>query len=442
MGRKKKSETIANDIQKEAESIIQNGLGEALLGSNPFDQSTQISQVDTLQKNNRWYLISNFRQLLSQIYVEHGLIQTIVDLPVDDGIGRGFEIITDELSQEDIEDLLSEMDFNNDLDILCEALKWNRLFGGAGVLIITNQPPETELNIDSIKKGEKVEFRSVDMWELFYDLNVSDDYALNIDQRLGDQEFFNYYGKKIHHSRVLLLKGKRAPSFIRPRLRGWGLSVVETFVRSINQYLKSTDLTFDILDEFKIDIYKIKGLTNALMSPQGIEQIQKRVDIANRQKNYQHAISMDSEDEYQQKQLTFTGIAETQAGIRMQVASDLRMPLSKLFGISSSGFNSGEDDIENYNSMIESEIRSKAKYHLLKIIRIRCLQKFGFYPESLKVKFPSLRILDSEQEENVKTSKFNRLIQTRQAGEITEKEFIDACNKDNLLSIHMDREED
>ena len=436
----KKAETIENSITKEAESIIKNGLGDALLGGpNPLDYTNQLSQVDTLQKNNRWYLVSNFRQLLSQLYVEHGLIQTIVDIPVDDGLGRGFDIVTDELEQDDIEDLKNFMEEQNDIDILCEGLKWNRLFGGGGILIITNQDPETELDIDSIKEGEEIEFRAVDMWELFHDLNYTGDYSASIDQKIKDVEFYNYYGQRVHKSRVMAMKGKRAPSFIRPRLRGWGLSVVETFVRSINQYLKATNLSFEVLDEFKIDVYKIKGLTNALMNPKGIESIQRRVDIANRQKNYQNAISMDSEDDYTQKQISFSGLAETMEELRKQIASDLRMPMTKLFGMSSSGFNSGEDDIENYNSMIESEIRSKAKFHLIKIIKIRCLQKFGFIPESLKVTFPSLRILKTTEEEIVKDSKFNRLLQAKQAGEINQDEFIDGCNKDNLLSIQIEK---
>ena len=50
------------------------------------------------------------------------------------------------------------------------------------------------------------------------------------------------------------MKGLTAPSFLRPRLRGWGFSVVEKLVRSINQYIKATDLGFEVLDEFKLDV--------------------------------------------------------------------------------------------------------------------------------------------------------------------------------------------
>jgi phage-related protein (TIGR01555 family) len=237
---------------------------------------------------------------------------------------------------------------------------------------------------------------------------------------------------------VHVLKGIAAPSFVRPRLRGWGFSVVEALVRSINQYLKATDLTFNILDEFKIDYFKIEGLAATLTQTGGTEKIQKRMQLVNQQKNYQRAVVMDSKDDFIQKQLSFGGISETMIGIRMQVASDLRMPLTKVFGISAEGFSSGEDDIENYNAMVESTVRQKSKYGLIEIIKLRCQQKFGYVPDDITIKFKPLRILGAEQEENVKTQKFARLLQNCQAGLMSVKEYKDAVNKENLLGVQLD----
>jgi hypothetical protein len=147
---------------------------------------------------------------------------------------------------------------------------------------------------------------------------------------------------------------------------------------------------------------------------------------------------MDKEDEFDHKQLSFSGLAEAQQGIRIQVASDMRMPLTKLFGVSASGFNSGEDDIEVYNSMVESDVRAKIKWPLLRMMEIKCQKLFGMVPTDLRISFKSLRILGAEQEENVKTLKFNRLLSAKSAGEITRFEFREGCNKDKLLSITLD----
>jgi phage-related protein (TIGR01555 family) len=434
---------VAKKIKKVKEPVS-NGLTEALFGGgwNPNSGNTpggygvQLSQVNTLFKNNRWYLVSNYRQLLSEIYVEHGLVQAVVDVPVDDGLRGGVEIKTKQLDPEEIEDLYAEMDKQGDLTVVGQALKWNRLFGGAGVIIITDQDPKTPIDVSRITENSPLEFRAVDMWELFWDQQNTEGY--NIETQQQQFEYYSYYATKLHKSRVMAMKGLTAPSFIRPRLRGWGFSIVEALVRSINQYLKANDLTFEVLDEFKLDVYKIKNLTQSLLSATGTEAIQRRVQIANMQKNYQNAISMDSEDDYLQKELSFAGLAETMTGIRMQVASDLRMPLTKIFGISAQGFNSGEDDIENYNAMVESQVRQKCKYDILKIIEIRCQKKFGFIPDDLQISFKPLRMLSAEQEENVKTQKFNRLLAAKTAGEIDSLEFRDACNKDQLLPIQLD----
>lgn len=400
------------------------------------NDTTQLSQVQTIYKNNRWYLISNQRQVLSEVYVEHGLIQTIIDVPVDDGLRGGVEIKTKQLDPEDIEKLNVEMEREADLQKVGQAAKWNRLFGGAGIVIITDQDPSTPLDVNAITEDTPLDFRAVDMWELFWDKQNAEGYDAEIQEE--KYEFYNYYATKIHKSRVMKLKGLEAPSFIRPRLRGWGFSVVESLIRSINQYLKTQDLTFEVIDEFKVDVYKIKNYANMLLSANGLNAVTKRVAFANHQKNFQNALTMDSEDDFLQKELSFAGLAETMKEIRMQVASDLRMPLTKIFGISAAGFSSGEDDIENYNAMVESQVRQKLKFEILKVVEIRCQKMFGFVPDDLSIDFEPLRMLSAEQEENVKTQKFNRLLQAAQSGYISQLEFKDACNKEALLEIQVD----
>jgi phage-related protein (TIGR01555 family) len=429
------------EIQKESRLMIQNGLTEALLGFNPGSIGVELSQVDTLFKNNRWYLISNMRQLLSEIYVEHGLVQTIVDVPVDDGLRGGILFKSEQLSPEQIEELRVYFEREDIIgSVVGQALKWNRLYGGAGILVITDQDPMTPLDLDAITEDSPVEYRAVDMWELFWDKQNVEGYDATIQEH--EFEHYSYYGMKIHKSRVLRLKGLTAPSFIRPRLRGWGFSIVESLVRSINQYLKENDLVFEVLDEFKLDIFKIEGLAGTLLAPDGEQKVRQRVQLANQQKNFQNAMTMDAKDDYVQKQLSFSGLAEIMKEIRMQIASDMRMPLTKIFGISAAGFSSGEDDIENYNAMVESQVRAKCKYEILQLAGVACRKLFGFVPDDLTGEFKPLRILSAEQEENVKTQKFNRVLAAKQANEITTKEFRDSCNKDNLLPVQLDTELD
>lgn len=406
----------------------------------PINQGTgwseQVSNVNTIFKNLRWYLVSNFRQMLCQVYVELGLVQTIVQVPVDDALRGGIEIESSELDEDDIKQLQLDMKQEGDLQCAGEAGYWNRLFGGGFIMMLTGDDMSQPLELDDITDAEHFEFRSGDLWELFYDKQNTEGYDATLQSHTT--EFYNYYGIKVHSSRVMILKGLTAPSFIRPRLRGWGFSVVEKLVRSLNQALKSTDLAFEVLDEFKLDVFKIKNLTNTLMSPVGMEQVRKRIQLAQWQKNYQNALTMDSEDDFSHKQLSFAGLADIMKEIRMQVASDMRMPLTKIYGIGAQGFNSGQDDIEVYNSMVESEVRAKLEFPILRMVQLRCQRKFGFVPQDIEIKFKPLRVLGAEQEEIVKTSEYNRVLAARTAGEITRHEFREAVNKKNLLPITLD----
>lgn len=438
----------AEVVVTNAEEVTSNGLAAAIgLGggqqgfSFPGTPGTErVEQAGTIFKNLRYYLVTNFRQMLSQAYVELGLVQAIVDIPVDDAFRGGVEIKSQQLDEDQVAELLISIDRDNDLAVCAQAAKWQRLFGGGGVIVLSDQDPEEPLDLDAIGPDSTLEFRAVDMWELYGNLQITEGHEVQLPngQSFGQEEFYNYYSHQIHHTRVMRLMGKEAPSFIRPRLRGWGVSVVETLVRSINQYLKATDLGFEVLDEFKLDVFKIKGLVNTLAYPGGTQKIQERIQLANWQKNYQNAMVMDAEDDFDHKQLSFAGLADAMAGIRMQIASDMRMPLTKIFGISAAGFNSGEDDIEVYNSMVEGTVRSRIKYDVLRVAELKCQKLFGFVPDDLSVEFKPLRVLSAEQEENVKTQKFTRLIQAKQAGEITTLEFRDSCNKGNLFDIKLD----
>lgn len=429
------------EIQNEGKLMLKNGLSEAIMGQGwgTPGWGTQLSQTDTLFKNNRWYLVSNMRQLISQCYVEHGLVQTVIDVPVDDAMRGGIEITSKQLSEDQIDQILNEIEREGDLMVVGQACKWNRLFGGAAIITITDQDPTQPLVIEAIKEGSPLKFRAVDMWELFWSFqNTSDTSAVIDAHELTGNTHYDYYGVQLHNTRVMRLIGIEAPSFVRPRLRGWGCSIMETLVRSINQYLKSNNLSFEILDEFKIDVYKIKDLASSALTTEGQANIQRRIQLANQQKNFQHAVTMDKEDDWDHKQLSFSGLAETMQGIRLQVAADMRMPLTKIFGTGAQGFNSGEDDIEVYNAMVESQVRAKIKYEILRIIELRCQRAFGMIPDDLKIDFKPLRVLSSEQEENVKTQKFARLLQAKQAGEISSQEFKEGCNRDKLLPIQLD----
>ena len=412
------------------------------IGVNPTLGTAPIQSANPMFYNNRYYLITNLRALLNELYVEHGIIQTMIDQPVEDAFSGGFKIISSQLDADDIIQIEKKMEETNAVNILIEALKWNRLFGGAGVIInVAGEDPSKPLEIEHIGEGREIEFYSADRWELANNPHVMQPDITTPNGDLWKDVNFNYYGVAVNPSRVLMLKGKPAPSLKRLQLQGWGMSELERLISPMNKFLKNQNVIYELLDEAKLDVYSIDNYAGSIASGQE-EAIKKRIMLTNYMKSYLNALILDSEDRFDQKQVSMGGVSELLREARYDIASAMKMPVTKIFGMSSAGFNSGEDDIENYNSMIERDVRTPSKNVIKTIVRILCKSVFDFIPDDLDIEFESLRILKETEEEQLKTSKYNRFRDMYLNGLITKGELYDLLTAENVINQSLKIKDD
>lgn len=417
-----------------------------------FNQDTS-TQPYTLQNANGYVPISLNRILLNYTYMTQGLIRTLVDQPVEDAFRGGLKFKSAELDEEDLKKLnrafkrkrgrgsykgtaLTRANVNAGYDLtnsdqegVKATAKWARLFGGAGLIVNTDQDFTKELNVEAIKEGSPLEFIPADRWELvLQQINIFDPTSPTP---------FSYYGLPLHRSRVSIMNWAEAPSYIRLRLQGWGMSILEESIRAVNAYLKFEKLLFELLDEAKIDVYKIEGFNTALASPGSQEKIQRRILLGNQLKNFQSAITMDMKDDYVQKQLTFSGIAEIYEQLRTNLCAYLKFPKNKLFGESAGGFGSGKDSLDNYNSTV-GIVREQLEPVALGVGELRCQQLFGYVPDDLEVEWAPLDVLDGVEQEQVKDSKQKRIIDQFQAGLLSGEEACESLQKEGLLLVECE----
>ena len=406
------------------------------LGINPTLGTAPIQSANPMFYNNRYYMITNMRTLLNEMYIEHGIIQTMIDQPVEDGFRGGFKIISSELSNDEIIELEKKIEETEAVEKLIEALKWNRLFGGAGLIInVAGEDPRDDFDIEVVGEGREIEFYSADRWELANNPYILTPTLTPNGQRVKDVNF-NYYGIEINPSRVLILKGKPAPSLKKLQLQGWGMSELERLVSPMNKFLKNQNVIYELLDEAKLDVYSIDNYAGSVASGQE-EAVKKRIMLTNYMKSYLNALILDAEDKFDQKQMSMTGVSEVLREARYDIASAMKMPVTKIFGMSSAGFNSGDDDIENYNSMIERDVRTPAKNIIKTIVRLLCKATFDYIPEDIDIEFESLRIMKETEEEALRTSKYNRFRDLYVNGLITKGEFYDLLNQENVIQQEL-----
>lgn len=410
---------LQNKLDSTENIVLQNSF--PIFSAAAFNTS-ELASITPLSYNNVYAPLTLQYQTLMYAYKSQPVLQNAIDMPVQDALRSGLDFRSDELDKDDIKELEEHLD-NSQFYLAVKTLEqWARLFGGAAMLINTEQDPATPLNVKGLM-GKKIKFYPAARWEL----SGAKRY----------QEFYDFYGVRFHRSRVLTVSGKEAPFQIRFVLNDWGLSEIEKLMEPFNIYLRTQNAIYDLLKEAKVDVFQFDGFLAQLTSNAGTQRALQRIQLMNQAKNSSNALVMDLKDKYEQKQVTFSGLAEMAVQNRISLASATRIPMNKLFGTGASGFSSGEDDIENYNAMVESEIREHLRPTLRALLDIVEMNLWG-EDFDLPFDFKPLRVLSAEKEEVIKSSKHIRYFQDMQAGMLTPKEYMDLQQKEKLIPIETE----
>lgn len=409
-------------------NTVNNGLASALgldfysSATNPFE----------LYSNASPFILSNQWVELVNLYKNNGFIKLAVDLPVADCFRNGgYELESATLDGEELQELNETLHTKDD-EIIKQVMRWARLFGGGSIVCNTEQQPDTPFNPETIQ-GKDVEFLACDRWQCYpldSRLRLAQTFAL-VDVEQGEKGEFQIYDK----SRIKSFVGEVQPYYLRNQAQGWGLSIIEAIIPQLSQYLKANSVILELLDEAKIDVLKIFGLADILLSENGESAVKRRVDIFAKEKNYKNVGVMDTQDDYIQKVMSFGGLNQLLEKIFLLICSSLRIPYSKVFGRGASGFSSGEDDLENYNAMIMSEMRNPAEELIKWVAQIRACQLFGRKIDDLTIKWKPLRVMSEAEEQQIKSQKIASYVQLLQMGIITRKKLAEQLQKDEIIAF-------
>lgn len=422
-----------NKVNNAKSNTVNNGLSSALdlPCGNGYIQNP-LTNPATLYYNSSPVLLTLIWVPLTYAYKSNGFIQTAINQIVDDAFrNQGMIIDSETLDSEELEELRQAV-YDNDIEEIKDAIRWGELYGGGVLLANTDQNFELPL-IEKQLKGQRLQFMASDRWQCIAN-GISPQLAktFTLTDNLREE---TTGGITIDASRIGIFTGVKAPYLLRSMLQGWGLSIFEAIIPPLTQYLKAMGVTLELLDEAKIDVIKIFDLANTLLSPNGENQIRKRLQVAVDNKNYKSSIAMDTQDDYQQKQISFSGLPEMIVQIQYLVCAALKRPYSKIFGKGSSGFSSGEDDLENYNTIVDSEIRTPATPMIKWAVGLRCLQLFGRIPPDLKINWKPLRVMSEKDEAEIKSKKLADYLQLVDRQILTKQQCAIKLTEDNIVNF-------
>lgn len=293
---------------------------------------------------------------LASAYRGNWLVRKIVDVPAEDEVAewRAWQAEDDE-----IEAIEAEERRLNFAQKVCEARKRARLYGGAALWIVTQDAndlanplvPEqvgvegiralVVLGRDDLNIGPFDPSRFPEMVPLYYSVKTADNNEIII-----------------HPSRIVIFRGVEN---LMPRTASdpkdiiFGDSTLFSIDDTVKQALGTAQGIFAMVQEAKVDVYKIPQFTEQLMTAEGERLLMARVKGADMLKSVANSLVIDATEEWEAKQVSFATLPDVLDRFLQIVAGAADIPVTRLLGQSPAGMNStGESDLQNYWRRIAS----------------------------------------------------------------------------------------
>lgn len=369
---------------------------------------------------------------LADLYAENWIVQKFVDVRTTDMTRLDREVLTPDFDSELYESACRRL---GAFDSREDALRWSSLFGDSLLIAITD---EEDLAKPVDFDNERIQ-RFVVLDKTGYDFDELDDDITSAN--FGNPRMYRILNGDtlVHNSRVCrTMAGKRSIRQRTQRNGKYGTSDIQAIKDPLFNYLTVCANIFDIVEESKTDVLYIDGFNIGIAGGREHEFVVLATAMSTI-KSSTGTLMLDKTAQWEQKELTFTGLTDIWNHARTDLAGGLRMPLTKLFGQSAAGFNSGAEDAQNYREDIASlqESRLRGIDTFIDSFVLRDIQA-GI--DSLDFKYPSTELVNETEQSTILTNVTNSLNTLLTAGVINEAQFATELKNKDLVSCISDED--
>lgn len=353
------------------------------------------------------YRLSYSYTLLYSIYRNQFLCRRIVDIPAEDMV-RAWPKVSSEMEPDDEARIDKAVRKTGTKSQVLTGLKWGRLFGGAGCLIVVDGHEDRldqPLDLDEVGIGSYRGLCPFDMWA---GITPSGTQCVDINRPLDFNKPESYTVRaqggesfEVHASRIMRFTGPEVPTPEREAQMLWGISVLEPAYEIIRMF---DTLLYSVLNltmranliglKFPDLAEALSGLGNSQLAAQNWE---KRLGAMNHLMSNQSLIPLPKDGGLESTQYSFSGLDTVFQTFQLNVCSAAGIPMTRLWGRTMSGIGqTGEGDEKIYEEKIATDQEYMLRPALEKLYPVICMSELGEVPDDLSLDFPSIRVMDEK----------------------------------------------
>ena len=360
---------------------------------------------------------------LNFLFRDNWIAKGIIEKPANEMMKNGFELHT-ELDPDKVSKIMQVWTRTKTRDKFLECLNWSRLYGGCLLIpMLENQEDLSEpLDYDTIMPDSFKGCFTVDRW---CGVSPSLDLVSDIDDpEFGQPEYYIVTSApmnksiKIHHSRVIKMIGRKLPYWEEIAENYWGASELEhAFTELKKRDDTSANIAF-LIFLANIRVFSMDGLGQAITlgDQEGLQNVYKTMRAMNALMCNTGTFAIDKDDSFSTQQYSFTGINEVYESFMLDISGAAEIPVDKLFGRSPSGFNNGEETLQNYYDTIQEKQETYVRGPLEKLIKIITMSTLGEIPDDLELVFNPVRRPSNMEKADLGQKQTQSVLDAYQAG--------------------------
>ena len=416
----------SRNLEMELEKFREEARGKAILEGRigEFRQDgyyNLLTKYGTSQDSNRSYQYRSEDtppdMEMTRMYESNGLFAKIIDRPAEEAMKHGYDFSSLGKLEDMVTDRLEELDWDSNV---ITALKWQRLYGGAIIVMITNDGRGLEEPLDWKR------FRAIEELRVYERAIVQPDYSSLYSLYSPDRgvpydqpeyyDVFSVYGSfRVHYSRCLIFQNGKLPQYTSNSLyRFWGIPEYVKIKDALQQTIVTHENGVKLLERSVQAIYKMKGLAAKLATAAGEDMVLSRLQLIDMARNFMNSIAIDNDGEdYNYVNAQMSGVKDIIDSTCNLLSAVTDMPQTILFGRSPAGENStGTSDLENYYNMVERIQKNNLKKNTRTVVNMLLKQLIaegeisGELPK-FKIEFAPLWSLSDQEQANVDSVKAN-----------------------------------
>lgn len=282
-----------------------------------------------------------------------------------------------------------------------EALLLARMHGGALIVMGLAGSPNRDVRAPSrIRYVHVFNKESVSLGEI--DTDMESPY-------FGEPSYYEVNSVRVHPSRCIPVVGQKIPrGSATDSVSFWG----DPLLMCIEAALKNADSTAQniaaMVQEAKLDVIGIPGLTNNLMSREYEQALMKRMMSVGLFKSAYNTTVVDSAvkggegETFETKQLSFAGLPDVQKSFNITLSAVVDIPYTRLFGESAGGLNSsGQNEQRDFERMIRAKQDTELRPILERMDEHLIMTALDSVPDDVNWRFAPLSTMTETESADV-----------------------------------------